>query len=286
MKLCNVGQASQAMRNLATLSVLVVATMLTGPVRADAEAEPVATIRTINLPPIAMTYRDLDSVLGDIGQIVQPDSKAKATDLSLSISGESESGEEVGLELHSWGKLLDAGNLPPVANSVSLIYRVSGSAPISRVEVMLHDSFRLVKLTGNDRVRVEAASAAIQSMFKNYYYTTPFAGVWLRVALFAIGALTFGTVITWASARIPAAHPWLIIAIYVGGFVGFLGLTFVPPWDRWLPGTAIYNDSASFLTRHQDAIGLIGLLLGLWPILQGIFTWARRKSQHVNGKTN
>jgi hypothetical protein len=43
-------------------------------------------------------------------------------------------------------------------------------------------------------------------------------------------------------------------------------LVFLPPWERWLPGTAIFSGDASPLIRYAPEISFAGLLLGVLSI--------------------
>jgi hypothetical protein len=265
------------------IAMLALTTFLACPAHAAATPDTVATVRTINPAPIAMTYKDLDSILFDLGQMVEGDSPASGSYLTLSVSGESDSGVELGLELNTWGKLLEAASLPPAANSVSLSYEARSARPaISSVRLLFRDAYREIKITGYDRVRVDAAAAEMQGRFNRY--TTSFAGPPFRAALAIIGILVIAMTSSWATSRsLRMLREWQAVVIVLTGIAAIPFLMLFPPWQRWFPGTAIYGDSASFVERHSEAITVTTLLfsiialIGLWPIIQPALHRARRK---------
>ena len=142
---------------------------------------------------------------------------------------------------------------PPVATSATFSYRAM-RAPVSNIEIRLHDLERRITVEGTSAEQVEAvANAAATAVSTNTILFGGFlhrsiAGVVILLIALALPGVAFlvrQRAFKWA---FNLSGPLLSLSIWI------------LPWDRWFPGTAVYRGDAAFIVRHAALISFVGLV--------------------------
>jgi hypothetical protein len=136
--------------------------------------------------------------------------------------------------------------------------------PISSVTIDLGDYSRRVSVSGEASDQVETMSKLIEDGLRRYSTTiggTTFrhvAGACLLVTL--LMSLMFSSAYCWNTRRYNA------LGMLICSALGLL-LVLLLPWDRYLPGFALYQSYSPFLLiRYAPQISLLGLIAALLGI--------------------
>ena len=227
-----------------------------------------------NLPPLKLSAADLDAVLH----------KTQAFIASVNGSeGDQESARE-SVKLGVRGHEIEIPHFS-LASSVAFpreIFKFSYTyylpdKPISSVTIDLGDYARRVSVTGEVEGQVKATSSLIENdllRFSTIIDGASFrrlAGVCLSV-IFLVFVGVGGA--WWWRTRLFNA-----LAMLICSAVGLLFVLLLP-WDRYLPGFALYQSySPFFLIRYAPQIFfliLVAALLGI-PLSYCVFRWRQRR---------
>ena len=133
--------------------------------------------------------------------------------------------------------------------------------PISSITIDLRDSLRRVSVSGESADKVEALSTLLEKDFRRY--STPVGGMKFRrvsgicLSMFLLTSLMISSAYCWNNRNRRA------LGMPICSAVGFLLLLLVP-WNRLLPGFALYERySPFFLIRHASQICLLALFAAL-----------------------
>jgi hypothetical protein len=177
----------------------------------------------------------------------------------------------------STSDLLDRQRMVPFATQAKYLYEASSAAPVSRVFVVLLDSYRSVVVRGTNMNRVEAVLGAINEVISEHEKVIAgqslrlWAGFFMMWAAVSAIVLPIIRVVRWLYAK--EADPsvklnWRVQVVWAGAGLLLCVLLLVVPWADLLPGAAIFAGSASFPERYAAQINLYGVLLGLLgPVL-------------------
>jgi hypothetical protein len=157
----------------------------------------------------------------------------------------------------------------PVAYSVDYDYGSSGTA-ISRVQLQFNDYRRSVSVSGHSREQVEALFSAISSDVGAYERT--FGGGMFRAIagpFILVGGLLLILlpVASYTSRnRIPLAVLGFIVAL----------CPLLLPWQKILPGAAIYSGDTSFIVRQAPLISFLGFVVTVAAFVYSLFARPER----------
>jgi hypothetical protein len=211
-----------------------------------------------DLPPLKLAAADLDTIL------LKTHSLIAAANGPL---GERDSAREI-VKLAVRGHEIEIPHFS-LASSVAfprVLFRFSYTYsrpdnPISFVTVDLSDYSRRVSVRGTAADQVEAMSNVLGNDLLRYSTAIGgakfrrVAGVCLSVAL--LTSLMVSTAYCWNTRR------YCALGMPICSALGLL-LLFLVPWDRFLPGFALYQrHSPFFLIRHAPQISLLSLLAAL-----------------------
>jgi hypothetical protein len=217
--------------------------------------------RTRDLPPLRVAASDLDTILQKThsliaaanGPLGEQDSARESVKLGVR-------GHEIEIPHFS---LASSVAFPRELFKFAYTYRRSDK-PISSVTIDLGDYSRRVSVTGEAGEQVEAISKVLEKDLLRYSTAIGgarfrrVAGVCLSVAL--LTSLAMSGAYWWRSRAYSALG--MLICSAVG-----LSLVLLVPWDRYLPGFALYQSYSPFLLiRYAPQIcffSLIAALLGI-----------------------
>jgi hypothetical protein len=226
-----------------------------------------------DLPPLRLAASDLDTILRKTQSLIAA---------ANGPSGEQDFGRE-SVKLGVRGHEIEIPHFS-LASSVAFpkeIFRFSYTyfqpdKPISSVTVDLGDYSRRVSVSGEAAHQVEAISKVLENDLLRHSTTiggTMFrrlVGLCLSVAF--LTSLIFGSAYWWNTRRYSA------LGILTCSALG-LSLVLLVPWDRYLPGFALYQSYSPFLLIRYAApsffLGLIATLLGI-PLSYFLPRWRER----------
>ena len=169
--------------------------------------------------------------------------------------------------------LQDLINSSQFSNGIGYDLRYA-NAPISSVSINLSDMSRQMVIRGTSQAKVESLTATLQSLLNKH--TTPFGGWTFRFIAGSV-LLLCAISLTIAGLANPLTFSRVIRWTFVGaGILGALAILFLP-WARWISGTAIYQGSASVITRESALFTFYGFLFSILSIVIGMWA-AFRKS--------
>ena len=214
-----------------------------------------------DLPPLRLAAADLDTVLRKTqaliaaanGPAAEPDSARESVKLGVR-------GHEIEIPHFS---LASSVAFPRELFRFSYAYR-RPDKPISSVTIDLSDYSRRISVTGEAEDKVKAISKLLENDLLRYSSAIGgatfrrVAGVCLSVGL--LTALGFSGAY-WCRTRASSALGMLICSI-----VG-LSLVLLVPWQRYLPGFALYQSYSPFLLiRYAPEVAFVSLLATLVAI--------------------
>ena len=211
--------------------------------------------RNRDLPPLKLLAPDLDTILQKAHSFIAA---------ANGLPSEQESVRE-SVTLGVGGKEIKIPHFS-LASSVAfpkVIFKFSYSyyrpdKPISSVTIDLGDYSRRVSVSGEAADQVEALSNLLENNLLRY--STPIAGAMFRRVAGVCLSLTL-----LASLIVSSAYCWKIgrhsaLGMPICSALGLI-LLFRLPWERYLPGFALYQSySPFFLIRYAPQIALLSLL--------------------------
>lgn len=221
--------------------------------------------QTLTFGPIKMSYSDLANIIARTQRFV-----ATARDSGTAVFRNTVGVSDGRASMSANGSMSSTTflNAPPIAYTASFSY-AADRGRIAQVELSLSDYERKATISGTSSEDVDALAALLSrdmSAFGTTFGGEGFrnaAGMILFVIPIVIGVSFF------ASKRPPG---W--VALIAQGLAYIL--LFLPPWEHWLPGTAIYSGDASFAVRYAPQIGLWSLILAALSIPVGILVTRRQ----------
>jgi hypothetical protein len=130
--------------------------------------------------------------------------------------------------------------------------------PISSVTIDLSDSSRRVSVSGDSADKVDALSKLLEKDFRRY--ATAAGGVKFRRVAGVCLSMLFLTSLMISSAYCWKNRNYSALGMPICSAFGLM-LVLLAPWNRLLPGFALYQlYSPLFLVRHAPEICLLGLL--------------------------
>jgi hypothetical protein len=214
-----------------------------------------------DLPPLRLAAADLDTILRKTQSLIAA---------ANGPSGEHDFGRE-SVKLGVRGHEIEIPHFS-LASSVAFpteLFRFSYTyyqpdRPISSVTIDLGDYSRRVSVTGQAEEEVEAISKLLETDLLRYSTTIGgamfrhVAGVSLSVAL--LTSLAISSAYWWNTRRYSALGMLICSAIA-------LSLMLLVPWDRYLPGFALYQSYSPFLLiRYAPQIFFLSLVAALLGI--------------------
>ncbi len=225
------------------------------------------------LPPLKLSAADLDTVLHKTHAFIASANFPAGNDGSARESVKlGVRGHEIEIPHFS---LASSVAFPKELFKFSYIYN-QPDKPISSVIIDLGDNSRRVSVTGEAKDQVKATSNLIEKDLRRF--STMIGGLSFRrvagVCLAVVFLVTFGlSSAWWWRSRVYGALGMLICST-----VGLL-LVLLLPWNRYLPGFALYQSYSPFLLiRYAPQIfflTLVAALLGI-PLSYFLPRWRRK----------
>jgi hypothetical protein len=226
-----------------------------------------------DLPPLTLAATDLDDIL------------LKAQSLIAAANGPAGEQESIreSVTLGVGGKEIEIPHFS-LASSVAfprVIFKFryayyQPNKPISSFTVDLGDYSRRVSASGEGASQVEALSKLVGDDLLRH--STPIGGATFRrlagtsLSVLLLASLIVTSVYCWNTRR------YSELGMPICSALGLL-LLFLVPWERYLPGFALYQSySPFFLVRHAPQISLLVLvatLIGI-PLSYFLPRWRRR----------
>lgn len=220
---------------------------------------------TLDLPPLKLAASELDAILSKTHSFL---------DATNGSAGQGSIREAVKLVID--GHEIEIPHFS-VASSVAFpneIFRFSytyhqSDEPISSMSVDLSDSSRRVSLSGESADKVRALSNLLENEF--HPYATVIGGKKFRRVAGVCLSMFFLTSLMVSSAYCWQTRNYSALGMPICSALGFL-LLLLLPWNRLLPGFALYQRySPFFLIRHASQISVLALLATLTGILLSYF---------------
>jgi hypothetical protein len=227
------------------------------------------------LPPLKLSAADLDTVLHNTqATIAAANGPSAGQDFARESVKLGVPGKEMEIPHFS---LASSVAFPKEVLRFSYTY-YQPDKPISSVTVDLGDHSRRVSVSGEAADQVEAMSNLLENDLRRYSTTIGgamfrhLAGVCLSV-IFLL-SLMVSTVYWWNSRRFSA------LGMLICSALGLIML-FRLPWDRYLPGFALYQSYSPFLlVRYAAPIAFFSLLATLVGIPLSYFLPRWRERHH------
>lgn len=226
------------------------------------------------LPPLKLSAADLDAVLHKTQAFIA------SANGSAGEQGSARESVKLGVRGHAIEiphfSLASGIAFPREIFSFAYIYNWP-DRPISSVTIDLGDYSRRVSVTGEVEDQVKATSTLVETELLRFSTTiggAPFRRV-AGLCLVVVFLMFFGlSGAWWWRTRLPNALGMLICSA-----VGLL-LVLLLPWDRYLPGFALYQSYSPFLLiRHAPQIFFLLLVVALLGIPLSFFlSRLRRKT--------
>jgi hypothetical protein len=226
--------------------------------------------RVRDLPALKLGATDLDAILLETHALID------------AANGHEDSGRET-VKLSIGGQEIEIPHLS-LASSVAFpdeVFRFSytyyqSDKPISSVTIDLGDSLRRVSASGASAEKVEALSKLLEKDF--HRYATAAGGVKFRRVAGVCLSMVFLMSLMISGAYCWNTRNYTALGIPICSALGFLLLLLVP-WNRLLPGFALYQRySPFFLVRHVSEISVLALLAILAGIPLSYFLARKRRS--------
>lgn len=235
-------------------TILLVSALTTSSVAETVEVDQPRQTITLesDLSPIAATYKDLFNAIEKARSII---AKANA-DLPNDYTHENLTLRDNQFSIaFSEDFRFDAfAGAPEVTYDAYYHYYKMMGAPISDVSIRLTDGYRKMSVSGTDPEQVKSLYLVLLEDLNKHTTTLGGDGWRLWGAFFlwmTISILFVSGVYLLDQRLIGSLSCWIMVAF-------LCLLLFLPAWNVWLPGTAIYPDSASWIVRHSAGITFVG----------------------------
>ncbi|MSP38974.1 MAG: hypothetical protein EXR70_10835 [Deltaproteobacteria bacterium] len=228
--------------------------MLQGNLFAD---EPTYT-KTASLPPLRITYQELQTVLDKCAKLMLSANSA-STPGPYSATLRLKFGDaEIKIPGH---QLENSGvKLPKLATEISYTASavIRNTAPVATVSILFYDWDRRLTVEGQSPEQVDALFASVKSDL--LAISSPMGGSMFRgIVGFIIFTICFLVAwygfFTWLVTR----QPRLIIPVLLA-CLG-IAMLFVLPFDQFLAGFSVSHFDPSFASRYGSELSLLGVLL-------------------------
>jgi hypothetical protein len=228
--------------------------------------------QTRDLPPLKMAARDLDAILIKAHSVIDaangpPGQESSREGVKLGVTG-----YEIQIPHFS---LASSVAFPNELFAFCYTYHQSDK-PISSVTIDLGDSSRRISVSGESADQVEAVSKLVEKDLLPHSTVIGgarfrrVAGAFLLVALFM--SLMVSSVYCWKTRSYSA------LGMPICSGLGLL-LVLLVPWDRYLPGFALYQSYSPFLLVKYAApiffLSLIATILGI-PLSYFLPRWREK----------
>ncbi|HVS25943.1 MAG TPA: hypothetical protein VHE58_01330 [Burkholderiales bacterium] len=241
--------------------------------------EPIYT-KSASLPPIRITYLNLQSVLDKSASLMTSANAVSATrpfteklrlkhgEFQVEVSGHQLQGSKA--------------KVPKVTSE--LVYTASAYAldavPVATVSLLFYDHDRKLTVEGRSPEQVDAVFASLKSDFLTL--TTPFGGstfrtwsgvfIWIVCSTVALLGSLHWLSTRHSSAVLPTAFAYLS-----------LGLLFFLPFEDFLAGFSVSEFDPSFASRYGPEISLGGLVLSVVgiPLSYLLPLWLKERSNPI-----
>ena len=199
--------------------------------------------------PVRLTYVDLTAIVQRVRAFL---ARANGDSVDAFLDGLSVS--DGTRTVSASGATIDSlrARSPRVSNSARYSY-MSRSGAINEVTITLSDYSRVVRVAGTSPEQVDALSALLREELGKH--TSMIGGPVLRISA-GLGLLG-GSLFLFSLATGRRLRFAFVALVAVQGAVYLL------PWSKWLPGTGVYAESASFVVRYSAELGAIGLVLAV-----------------------
>jgi len=227
-----------------------------------------------DLPPLKLAANELDAILNKTHSLIDVANGPAGQDSSRQTVKVRVRGHEIEFPHFSL-----ASNLafPNEIFAFSYTY-YQADKPISSVTIDLGDSSRSVSVTGESAEKVGELSSLLENDFRRY--STAIGGAKFRRVAGVLLLLTLLMSLMVSSAFWWNTRRYNALGMLVCSALGLL-LVLLVPWNRYLPGFALYQSySRFFLVRHAAPIFFVSLAATLLGITVSYFLprW-RRKAQ-------
>jgi hypothetical protein len=162
---------------------------------------------------------------------------------------------------------------PEVTTYVHYYYVASTEeSPVYQIDLTLGDTIRSLSVVGKSKENVDIIVSTLSDDVRKLGCTlggstvrSVAGGILVASGLFLsfIGFFTKSSQIQWFFTS-------LVIVCNL--------CVWIPPWQSWLPGTAVYVAGASFAVRNSPMIGVLGVVVGLISLAVTIGLGFRRGS--------
>ena len=230
--------------------------------------------KSIDLPPMKLTYDDLNKVM--IALRVQLKTNSTSPDGSQPDESVTVSDGAVTLQKTGASTFGGADRVPDVATELKYYYR-NPSGPIEEIWMAFRDLSRTITIAGLMPDQVDAVEALLRQKFSEK--SIIMGGDQFRmlgaIMLMAISGALWNIPLWWKKASVV-----LRVALIAAG-IGLYLCILILPFDRWFPGFAIYAGPTSFMVRYSAEITFAGLVLSIVFFVASIFiaNWFSRRNQ-------
>jgi hypothetical protein len=227
---------------------------------------------TRDLPPVKLAARELDAILNKTHSFIDAANGPAGQDSSRETVKVRLRGHEIEIPHFS---LASSVAFPNEIFAFSYTY-YQADKPISSVTIDLGDSSRSVSVTGGSAEKVGELSSLLENDFRRYSTAIGgakfrrVAGVLLLVTL--LMSLMVSSAFWWNTRRYDA------VGMLVCSALGLL-LVLLVPWNRFLPGFALYQSYSPFLLiRYAPYIAFLSLVATLAgiPLFYFVPRWRRK----------
>jgi len=155
---------------------------------------------------------------------------------------------------------------PEIANDIFYYYETyPDERPISKIELRLTDNFRELTVSGYDKIQVNALVSLAVDDFDELGCS--FGGSPQRLLAYAI-LFIITLVIFIFSMVFFVKNDKTFKIIWIIFVLCWLIIMLALPMDSWFPGTTVRAGPISFLARHPEFLGILGLIVTVvYPLL-------------------
>lgn len=219
-----------------------------------------------DLPPLRVAYDDLQPVISKAATLIRQanvGANSKTLIENVKIGSQASS-----LEIQGHSFTSEMRRLPRKPHSFEFRYVSSGSAPVSGVTISLRDYDRTLTVSGSSPEQVDALFSALREELEAI--STPVGG---DVQKFILGFVLLVILIVFTLEGLAfmiqtrtLEHWWVPTLCAV-----MFGVMFFSPLHELLDGFLLVATDPSFLVRYGPEIALVGLLVGIAPLLLRLF---------------